>query len=142
MTISDQVQIVEMQITEVKGQLEENGKDHYLFKEAVRELATSVELLEESINDNGGGEAKEASVTSLPGRYSQAERLEVIHQNLSMQIAGGQVLCDLINFEDGDDPDPRYPGLPVLWKNTFNNLQEGCDDLKSCFTVRQREGAA
>lgn len=47
MQISDLVQTVEMQWIEVKGQLEENGSNHRGFKEAVKQLAETVSLLEE-----------------------------------------------------------------------------------------------
>lgn len=56
MNASDLVQTVEANLTEVKGQLEENGEDHPLFKEAVRQLTESVSLLEEMTGGGEGGE--------------------------------------------------------------------------------------
>ena len=51
--ISELVHNVEMNLIEVKGQLEENGEDHPLFKEAVRQLSESVSLLEEITEEKG-----------------------------------------------------------------------------------------
>jgi hypothetical protein len=87
-------------------------------------------------------EDKEARVTTGPVGFSQRERLEVIHQNLSMQIEGGQALYDLLNFESDDDGHEHSPGLSYVWENIFDKLQASCDDLESCFREMQREGAA
>jgi len=54
MSIGKAVQVARMNMVEVVGQLEGNGADHRLFKEAVRELSASVDMLEEMINGTGG----------------------------------------------------------------------------------------
>lgn len=96
----------------------------------------SVDIWSDEDRQKAGCTAEELSDSvSIEGVHAagpgclQREAIEVIHQNLSKQIAAGQVLYDLINFEDGDEPDPRYPGLPILWKNIFNNLQASCGEL-------------
>ena len=48
MNVSILIQTIEANLTEVKGQLEENGADDPQFKEAVRQLSESVDLLRET----------------------------------------------------------------------------------------------
>jgi hypothetical protein len=47
MLIGEAVEATERRMVEVVGQLTENGADHHQFREAVRGLAASVEMLAE-----------------------------------------------------------------------------------------------
>lgn len=49
MPIDELLNAVEMDLIEARGQLIENGTDHFYFKEAVRQLQADVEMLSEKV---------------------------------------------------------------------------------------------